>query len=97
MSQRIELPFPELPVFFNPFGRAFHRRGGETAAMDAAIFSPLDKPGVLEHAQVFRDRWKGHFIRCGEIADGRFALGETSEDAATGGVGKRGESIIQGG
>ena len=65
--------------------------------MDAAIFSPFDKPGVLKHAQVFRHGRKGHFIRCGEIADGRFALGETSEDAATGGVGKRGESTIQGG
>jgi len=97
LSQRIELPFPELPVFFNPFGSAFHRRGGEPAAMDAAIFSPLDKPGVLEHAQVFRHGRKGHFIRCGEIADGRFALSEASEDAATGGVGKRGESTIQGG
>jgi hypothetical protein len=97
LSQRIELPFPELPVFFNPFGRAFHRRGGETAAMDAAIFSPLDKPGVLEHAQVFRHGRKGHFIRCGEIADGRFALSQTSEDAATRGVGKRGEGIIQSG
>ena len=97
MSQRIELPFPELPVFFNPFGRAFHRRGGEAAAMDAAIFSPFDKPGVLKHAQVFRHGRKGHFIRCGEIADGRFALSQASEDAATGGVGKSGEGIIQSG
>jgi hypothetical protein len=94
LSQRIELSFPELPVFFNPFGSAFHRRGGEPAAIDAAIFSPLDKPGGLEHAQVFRHGRKGHFIRCSEIADGRFALSEASEDAATGGVRKRGKSII---
>jgi hypothetical protein len=97
LSQRIELPFPELPVFLNPFGRAFHRRGGETAAMDAPIFSPLDEPGVLKDTQVFRHGGKGHFIWRGEIADGRFALRETSEDAATGGVGERGESIIQSG
>jgi hypothetical protein len=97
LSQRIELPFPELAVFFNPFGRAFHRSGGETAAMDAAIFSAFDELCARKHAQVFRHSWKRHFIWRGEIADGGFALREAREDAATGGVGKRSESIIQSG
>jgi hypothetical protein len=65
--------------------------------MDASIFSPLNQLRALKHAQVFRHSGKGHFIWRGEIADGRFALREAREDAAARGVGKRGESAIQGG
>jgi hypothetical protein len=89
------LPFPESPVFFNPFRCTFHRVGGEPAAVHAPIFSPFDELCAFEHPQVFRHRGKRHFIRRGEIADGRFALRETCEDAAAGDVGKGGESAVQ--
>jgi hypothetical protein len=47
------LPFPELPVFFNPFRRAFHRLGGEPAAVDSSVFSPFNQLGALKDTQVF--------------------------------------------
>lgn len=43
---------------------------------------------------MFGDGGKRHIVPCGEIADGRFALGEAREDAAARGVGKRGKSLI---
>ena len=86
-----------MPVFLDPFRRAFHRLGREPAAMDAAVFSSLDELGAFEHAQVFGHGRERHVVWGCKIADGRFALSQTSEDAATGGVGKRGEGIIQSG
>jgi hypothetical protein len=95
LSQRIELPFPELPVFLNPLRRVFHRPGDQSAAMHPSIFPPLNELRALEHAQVFRYGRQRHFVRRGKIADGRFSLREPRQDAAACGVGKRGKRAIE--
>jgi hypothetical protein len=63
--------------------------------MDAPVFSPLDKLDAFEHPQMLRDGGKGHFIRGGEIADGRLALGEAREDTAACRIGESSKSIIK--
>jgi hypothetical protein len=95
LSQRVELSFPELPVFFNPFRSAFYRLADQPAAVDASVFTPLNQLGAFEHTQVFRDGGKRHVIRGGEIADGRFASCEPRQDAAARGIGKRRKGVIE--
>jgi hypothetical protein len=95
LSQRIELPFPELPVFLNPLRCVFHRLGDQPAAVHASVFPPLDQPGTLKDSQVFRHGRERHFVRRGKIADGCFALREPSQDVAAGGIGKRGKRAIE--
>jgi hypothetical protein len=63
--------------------------------MHSSVFPPLNELGALEDPQVFRYGRKRHFVRCGKIADGCFALREPREDAAAGGVGKRGKRAIE--
>ena len=84
-----------MPVFLDPFRRAFHRLGREPAAMDAAVFSSLDELGAFEHAQVFGHGRERHVVWGCKIADGRFALREPREDAAARRVGKRCKGVIQ--
>ena len=51
--------------------------------------------GAFEHAEVFRHSGERQGKRPGEIADGRFPRGETTEDGAASGIGQRVEDAIQ--
>jgi hypothetical protein len=95
LSQRIELPFPELPVFLNPLRRTFHRPGAQPAAVHPSVFPALNEFRAFKHTQVFRHGRERHFVRRGEIANGRFSLREPCEDAAPRGIGKRGKRAIE--
>lgn len=44
---------------------------------------------------MFRDRGQRKGKRLGQVTDGRFALGQTIEDGAAGGIAKRVEDVIQ--
>jgi len=91
----IELLFPELPVMLDPFGRVFHGFGGQAAAINSPVFPPRDKLCPLEHPQVLGHAGERYFVGRSQIADGGFALRQPRQDAATGGVGKRGKRGVE--
>jgi hypothetical protein len=88
LLESVELPLPELAVVSDPFGCALHRLGSESASVHASVLVAHDQAGAFEDAQMFRDGGKGHVVRRGEIADGRFTESELREDAAARGVGE---------
>ena len=72
-----------------------HGRSRELAADDPAFLGPRDEPGILEHAQVFQETGQGHFVRGGELADGKVVAGERLEHSAAGAIGKRGKNHVE--
>jgi len=79
----------------DPFGRVLHGFGDQAAAINSAIFPPRDKLRPLEHPQVLGHAGERYFVGRGQIADGGFALRQPRQDAAPGGVGKRGEGGVE--
>ena len=63
--------------------------------MDAAIDLTPEKSGGFENAQMLGDGRQGDFGRGGQLADGGFALGETSKDGAAGGIGEGPEGGVE--
>jgi hypothetical protein len=95
-GQGVELRFPEGAVVLDPGGGGFHGLGVETAAVDAAIDFAAEEAGGFEDAEMLGDGGEGHVERGGEGFDGGFAVGETSEDGAAGGIGESREGGVKG-
>ena len=79
----------------DPFGRVFHGFGGQAAAINSPVFPPRDKLCPLEHPQVLGHAGERYFVGRSQIADGGFTLRQPRQDAATGGVGKRGKRGVE--
>jgi len=78
-----------------PFGRVLHGLGDQAAAIDSPIFPPRDKLCPLEHPQVLAHAGERYVVGRGQIADGGFTLRQPPQDAAPGGVGKRGKRGVE--
>ena len=93
--KRIKLLFPELPVTLDPFGRILHGFGDQAAAVDSSLLAPRDKLRPLEHSQVLGHPGEGDVVGRGQVTDGGLALRQARQDAASGGVRKRGEGGVE--
>jgi hypothetical protein len=65
--------------------------------VDAAIDFAAKEASRFEDAKMFGDGGEGNVEGLGEFGDGGFALRETCEDGATGGVGEGTEGAVQSG
>lgn len=63
--------------------------------MDPSADGAFHEPGPLERLDVLRRGGQRHAVRCGQLADGLFALRETLEHGAPGGVAERSEDEIE--
>jgi hypothetical protein len=63
--------------------------------VNAAVNFALQEAGGFENAQMLGDGGEGEGERLGELGDGGFALGETGENGAAGGIGKGGERGVE--
>ena len=63
--------------------------------MDAAVDFAAEQAGRFENSKMLRNRGERNVERSGELGNRSFALGETREDGAAGGIGKGAESGVQ--
>ncbi len=95
--ERIELRLPGAAVALDPCRGAFHRAGGEPAAVDAAVNFAVEKSRRLEDTQMLRDRRQRHREGIGQLGHRRFAPREARQDGATRRVGQRSVGGVQDG
>ena len=94
-GEQIELRFPEATVLGDPLERGAHGRGAERRPAHSSLFLDGGQSGALQHAHVFGDRGERHVESRCELTNGAIARGEPGEDVAPGGVGERGEGVIE--
>jgi len=94
-GKKVELRFPESPVFRDPRECVAHRRGTERCAAHAPLLLDGREPGALQHAHVLRDGWERHVESRRDLADRQDASGEAGEDVAPRGVGESGEGVVE--
>jgi hypothetical protein len=95
LGQAIERSLPELAILLYPLGSLPERFGVEPHFVDASIAPAAKQPGVLEHAQMFRNCWKRHRVRLRQMRHTLTAPREMSQDTPAGGIGQGSESAIQ--
>ena len=95
LGQSIERSLPELAIFLHPLGSLPKRFGIEAHFVNASMAPAPQQPGLLQHAQVFRDRGERHGVRFREMRHTLIAPGEMSQDTSPGGIGQSGESFVK--
>ena len=95
LFERVEALFPKLPVLLNPLRGLTDRPGVDPATVDASGLAARHEPGLLEHAQVPRDRRERHAVRLGQLAGRSLPLRQAFQHAAPNRVGQRGEDGVQ--
>jgi hypothetical protein len=95
-GQAIERSLPKLAIFIHPARSLPERFGIEPHFVNASKAPAPKQPSFLQHAQMFRDRWKRHGVRLREMRHTSIAPREVSQDKSPGGVGQCGKSAIQG-
>jgi hypothetical protein len=96
LGQTIERSLPELAILLYPLGSLPERFGIEAHFVNASITPAPKQSRLLQHAQVFRDRRERHVVRLRQMCHLLIAPREMSQDMAASGIGKGGESAIQG-
>src|SRR5688572_13706839 len=86
---------PEDSVTGEPTERRAQRCRIDLAAAHAALRLDVDQAGVLEHAEMSRDRGQAHSVRRRELAHGGGAPGELLEDGPSNRVSQRGEDRVE--
>jgi len=86
---------PELAILLHPLGSLPQRFGIDPHFVNASIAPTSKQPGLLQHAQVFRDRWERHGVRFRQMRHTFIAPRQMSQDAPAGGISQRGERAIQ--
>jgi hypothetical protein len=94
--ERVELLLPKLSAVLDPFDGIVHRPRPQPAAVNAPFLLAVKQARALEHAQVPRDRRRGHLKRSGQIADRSLTVREALEDAPANRIGQRGEDGVEG-
>src|SRR5262249_3446244 len=98
LLQGVQPPIPELLVALDPRRRTLHRSRHEPAVVDPPVLLAGEQPGMLEDAQVLRDRGERDVERRRELAYRRRGpLREVRNDGAARRVGQRAEGGVEGG
>ena len=63
--------------------------------MNASIAPAPKQPGLLQHAQVFRDGGERHGVRLRQMRHTLIAPREMSQDTSARGIGQSGERAVQ--
>jgi hypothetical protein len=95
-GQSIKRPLPELAILLYPLGSLPKRFGIESHFVNASIASAPKQAGLLQHAQVFRDRGERHGVRLRQMRHTLIATREMSQDTPASGIGNSGKRTIQG-
>jgi hypothetical protein len=65
-GKRGKLALPVPLVAGDPLGGSFHRSGVKAATADPTVFLSREKPRLLEHSEMLRDRGERYVERFGE-------------------------------
>lgn len=74
-----------------------HRRGTpahQPARTPGAVHPPRDEARILQHLEVARDRRLAHLEGLGQLHHPGFALGQSGQESAPGGIGESGENFL---
>lgn len=97
LIQTVEALFPELSVLFDPIAYVFEWLSLQPAWSPLRLSASRDQPRTLKHFEVFRDGWKRHVERTGELFHRcitRCEPGQNGPSRRIGEGGKRGTKKI---
>src|SRR5438105_7285014 len=89
--ETVETVFPKHAVALHPLRGLAQTVRLEPGRSPLGVAPARDQPGILEHFEVLRDRWKRHVERLRELRDRGFPGGETGEDRPPRRIGDRRE------
>jgi hypothetical protein len=89
--ERVELLLPEPLLFVDPVTGTAQRVGQQPAVTHSPRFPPADQPSVFEHAQMLRNRRRGHRVWLAEFGNRARTPRQPGQHSAPDRVGKRAE------
>src|SRR4029079_4655483 len=95
LVQLVETCVPELAVPLNPCRLFLQSARAELAGPHAPDLLRGDEPGLLQDANVLLHARKGHVELLGKVRDRSVGTSQLLQDAASGGIGERGERGIE--
>ena len=95
--EAVETFLPERPVLFHPIGDVFEFFAIELAGAPLRFARLGDEAGLFQDLEVLGDGREAHFLEegPGEVGDVGFALRQSRQDGAAGGVGECGEGLTE--